>query len=240
MTALRLLLLLVMSFQLSGCLLTRVYAFKEQFCEYRTNFTLLVGEGVTLQMHKPVLLDTDVVWLLGAEPTTRSNDSEQLEMVYIVEKDLPQPDPEYAIPLRLLFSDDDGDKRLSAGMIEKNLSTMITPGLIEETVAHACSSETSVAKKKVEFDLSDLDRADIPKRGQILDALGPPQQTLLGGREIVYRFRLQGSGPEVERSYARVWFAPDGGDVERVRFRYLRYELDANFVAGRGSIVIHL
>ena len=117
MTILRLLLLLVISSQLSGCLLTRLYAFKEQFCEYQTSFTLLVNDGVTLQIHKPVLLDTDVVWLLGAEPTTRSDNNGQLEMVYVVEKDLPQSNPEYAIPLRLLFSDNGGDKLLSAGMI---------------------------------------------------------------------------------------------------------------------------
>ena len=125
-------------------------------------------------------------------------------------------------------------------MIDKNLSAMITPGLIEETVAHACSSETSMLRKNVEFDLSDLDHTDIPDRGQILDALGPPQQTLQDGRVMIYRFRLQGAGPEVEKSYARIWLGPGGDEVVRVRFRYLRYELDADFIAGRGSIKIHL
>ena len=142
MTALRLLLLLTLCAQLSGCLLNRVYAFKNQFCDYRANFTLLVDGGVTLRMHSPVLLDTDVVWLIGAEPTAWSKNGSWLEMLYVVEKDLPGPTPEYAIPLRLLFSS--GDRLLSAGSIDKNLSAMITPGLIEETVAHACSSETSM------------------------------------------------------------------------------------------------
>jgi len=239
-TTLRLILLLVLGSQLSGCLLTRVYAFKSQFCDYQANFTLLVDDGVTLQIHKPVLLDSDVVWLLGARPTTQNNNRQQLEMLYVVEKDLPEPNQEYAVPLRLWFSKHDGNMLLSAGMIDKNLSAMITPGLIEETIAHTCDSETSVAKKNVEFDLSSLDRADIPKRGQILDALGPPQKVLRDGREIVYRFRLQGAGPEVEKSYAWVWFGPGGNDVERLRFHYLRYELDADFIAGRGSISIRL
>ena len=236
--ALRLALLLVLCTQLSGCMLNRVYAFKNQFCDYQANFTLLVDDGVTLQMHRPVLLDSDVVWLVGAEPTARNRNGSWLEMVYVVEKDLPTPDPEYAIPLRLLFSN--GDRLLSAGMIDKNLSAMITPGLIEETVAHACSSETSILAKNVTFDLSQLDRADIPDRGQILDALGPPQQTLQDGRVMIYRFRLQGAGPGVEKSYARIWLGPGGDEVVRVRFRYLRYELDADFIAGRGSIKIHM
>mgnify|MGYP001819884242 FL=1 len=199
MTALRLLVLLILCAQLSGCMLNRVYAFKRQFCDYRANFTLVVDDGVTLQMHNPVLFDTDVVWLVGAKPTTWGKNGNRVEMLYVVEKDLPAPDPEYAIPLRLLFSEG-GDRLLSAGMIDKNLSAMITPGLIEETVAHACKSETSVLAKNVTFDLSELDRADIPDRGQILDALGPPQQTLKHERVMIYRFRLQGAGPEVEKS----------------------------------------
>ena len=117
---------------------------------------------------------------------------------------------------------------------------MITPGLIEETVAHTCDASTSMLSKRVEFDLSDLDPGDIPTHGQILDALGPPRQTLNDGRVIVYRFRLQGAGPGVEKSFARVWLGPDREHVERVRFRYLRYELDADFVAGTGTIAIHL
>ena len=39
---------------------------------------------------------------------------------------------------------------------------MITPGLIEETVAHTCDASTSMLSKRVEFDLSDLDPGDIP------------------------------------------------------------------------------
>ncbi len=234
------LLLLVMSLQLSGCLLNRVYAFKEQFCDYQTSFALQIGDGVSLEMHKPVLRDTDVVWLLGAEPTIRRMVDGQLEMVYIVVKDLPQRSYDYAIPLHLRFSNTDGKALLSMGMIDRNLSAMITPGLIEETVSHACSSTTSLAKKNVEFDLGDLDREAVPDRSQIVQALGAPQQTLENGREIVYRFRLQGAGPEVEKSYARIWLEADGEAVERVRFRYLRYELDADFIAAKGSISIRM
>jgi len=239
-TALRLILVLVISTQLAGCLLTRVYTFKNQFCDYQANFTLLIDDGVTLQMHKPVLLDTDVIWLLGAEPTDRSEGDGQLEIAYVVEKDLAESSPEYSIPLILRFSNYNGEQLLNTGTINRNLSAMITPGLIVETIAHACNSRTSILKRNVEFDLNDLDRNDIPSRTQIFDALGPPQQSLQNGHEIVYRFRLQGADPKAAKSYARVWFEPNGNTVERVRLRYLIYELDANFIAGKGSIAIHL
>lgn len=237
---LRLTVLLLLGMHLSGCLLNRVYAFKNQFCDYQANFTLLVGDGVTLQMHTPVLLDTDVVWLLGADPTTRREAEGRLELTYVVEKELPVLQSDYSIPLHLRFIERGDEMRLSAGMINRNLSAMITPGLIGETVAHACNSEASVMKKNVEFDLGGLQRSDIPKREQILDALGPPQEVGSNGRNMAYRFRLQGTGPEVERSFARIWFRKDGDEVERIRFRYFIYELNADFVTGRGSIRVFL
>ncbi len=231
---------LILSTLLSGCLMVRIYEFKGQFCDYRRNFQLVVDDGVSLVMHRPVLLDRDVICLLGADPTLRKSLAGLQELVYVVEKDLPVTDPGYAIPVRLRFREQDGDYRLSEGVIDKNLSSMITPGLIEETVAHACVSKPSILQRNVKVDLSGLDRDAIPRGGAILEALGEPHEVLEDGRGMVYRFRLKDAGPETEKSYARVWFDATGEVVERVRFRYLRYELDADFVAGEGVIKVFL
>jgi len=233
-------LLLLLTGMLSGCLLFRIYEFKEQFCDYQRNFQLLVGDDITLLMLNPVLFDDDLVWLLGAEPSYREQRDGELDLVYVVEKDLPVSDPELAIPLRLRFTNNSGDYRLSAGIIHKNLGTMITPGLIDETVAHTCDSETNIADKNVSVDLSDLDPDAIPRRQEIEQALGEPTEVYEDGRVVVYRFRLRDAQPGVEKSRARVWYGEDGELVERVRFRYLRYELDANFAAGIGVISIDL
>ena len=237
---LRLGLVLLIVSQLGGCLLFRVYEFKEQFCDYQRNFRLLVGDEIELQLRHPVLLDSDMVWLLGAEPSYRDEVDGELELVYIIEKDLPQPDPAYALPLRLQFSRSDGDNRLSAGIIDKNLGSMITPGLIDETMTHTCDSQTSVADRNVTVDLSDLDPAAVPTRRAIEDALGPPNELLQQGHLAVYRFRLRNARPGVQKSRAEVWYGENGQRVRRVRFRYLRYELDADFVAGVGIISIDL
>jgi len=239
-TVVRWLLPVVLLLQLSGCLLTRVYAFKEQFCDYQSNFTFVIDDGVTMRMHQPVLRDADVIWLLGAQPPRRSDGREKLEMLYVVEKDIAVNPSDYAIPLRLDFVQKNGQMLLNAGMIDKNLSAMITPGLIEETVSHACTAQTRMVSKSVHFDLSDLDLDDIPTPEQIIAALGPPNEKKLDGALLQYRFRLQGAGPEVEKSFARIWLDGTRTKVERVQFRYLIYQLDANFVSGEGSIQIHL
>jgi len=239
--SIKLVLIVVLALSVSGCLLTRVYAFKEQFCDYQKNFSLQVGDGISLRMLDPVLYDSDVIWLLGAKPTRETTRGDRKEMVFVVEKDIEVSDPRYAIPLRLLFTRRDGGRyRMSEGIIDKNLGTMITPGLIEETIAHTCGAESSILAKNVTVDLSDLDPEAIPRRSAIEEALGEPTRIITPGRHVQYRFRLQGAGPEVEKTHAQLWFAADGETVERVHFRYLRYELDADFVRGIGVVSIDL
>lgn len=234
-----LLLVVALGSGLPGCLLNRVYGFKRQFCDYQRNFELVVDDSIRLKLRRPLLRDGDLVWLLGAEPTRRSMVDGRLQMLYLVEKDLADADPRYALPLRLLFEPRDGRFLWAEGVIERNVGSMITPGLIDETVAHTCSSKTNLFDKTVSVDLSGLDRASIPRRSAIEDALGPPTE-VLAQRLVEYRYRLRTLQPGVERSRARVWYGPDGESVSRVRFDYLRYRFDADFVAGRGLISIDL
>jgi len=234
-----LILLLSAGLLISGCLLQRVYAFKRQFCDYGRNFELVVGDEIRLNMRNPVLLDSDVVWLIGAEPTREARTGLAVEMTYVVEKDLPLSSDEYAIPLHLHFTPHDGDFRLSAGVIDRNLGAMITPGLIQETVSHTCGSATSLVDRSVTVDLSGLEPADIPTRNEIIDALGAPASTSQDGREAHYRFRLRDAKPGVEKSFARVRYDTNGR-VEHVVFRYLRYQLDADLVAGIGVVTVDL
>jgi len=95
-------------------------------------------------------------------------------------------------------------------------------------------------ESNVTVDLSDLDPEAVPRRAEIEEALGEPMQRFNQGRGAMYRFRLRGAAPGTQKSFARIWYAEDGERVERVRFRYLRYEMDADFVAGVGVISIDL
>lgn len=232
--------LLILASLLSACLLTRVYEFKNQFCDYPRYFELQVGQEIALSMLQPVLLDTDVVWLMGAVPSYREQSEDELELVYVIEKDLPLPDSQYAIPLRLRFKMQDGEFRLSAGVIDKNLGAMITPELIDEVVSHTCESSTSIINRNVTVDLSALDSQSIPHRGDIETALGLPTNVDDSGQLAMYQFRLRDAPSGVEKSSARIWYAKDGWQVKRIQLHYLRYQFDANFEAGVGVISIEL
>jgi len=232
--------LIVLGSLLSGCLLTRVYEFKNQFCNYQQNFELQIGEEIALIMHNPVLLDKDVIWLMGASPSYRDQDTDQLDLVYVIEKDLLTPDPQYEIPLRLRFKVDQGDFRLSAGIIESKLGTLLTPDLIDEIVAHTCDSATSILQRTATVDLSDLDPLEIPRRSEIEKALGDPTEYFENGKIVEYQYRLKNASVNTEKSVARIWYDEMNEQAKRIRFHYLRYEFDVDFQTGVAVISIDL
>ncbi len=232
--------LLLLGSLLSGCLLTRVYEFKNQFCDYQQNFQLLLGDELMLSMRNPVLRDRDIIWLMGAAPSYREQGRDGLDLVYVIEKDLPQSDPQYAIPLRLRFMQQQGQYLLKAGIISHNLSSMITPGLIDEIIVHTCDADSDFLKRSITVDLSGLDRQDVPHRSEIESALGPPGLSIEAGRVVEYQYRLKDAQPGVEKSSARIWYSEGGEQVERIHFSYFRYQFDVNFETGEGVISIAL
>jgi hypothetical protein len=232
--------LLLLASALSGCLLNRVYAFKHQFCDFQHNFRLTVDAEARLLMHHPVLYDSDVVWLIGAPPTRRRYKGGGLDMVYVVEPDTPHPDPRYAIPISLNFQHSGNGYRLREGVIHQNLTSILGPALITTTVEHVCHSAPDLWRRSVEVRLSELDPADLPARRDILEALGPPRLSLAAGRIWKYRYRLQDGGADTDKTYATVWFDNTGSRLERLHIRYLRYELDADFVAQRALLRFYL
>ena len=232
--------LLAATLSLSGCLLTRVYAFKHQFCDYERNFALSLDDEARLYMRKPVLYDSDVVWLVGAPPTHTYKRADVLKLIYVVEKDVVNSDSKYSIPVSLQFAQTGSRYRLQEGIIHQNLTTILSPALIASTVLHTCQSRPDLLGRKVVVDLSAVDADELPTRADILDALGPPQDSLLAGRILKYRYRLQNVGPDADRTHIVAWFGPDGKSMERLHLRYFRYELDADFIAKRAWISVRL
>jgi hypothetical protein len=59
----------VLVLSVPGCLLNRVITVKEQMCDFETNFVFRFDDTAELRFLHPILLDSDIVWLAGAEPS---------------------------------------------------------------------------------------------------------------------------------------------------------------------------
>jgi hypothetical protein len=223
-----------------GCLLTRIYTFKDQFCRYDANFRLQVEENVTLTMFHPVLLDTDVVWLVGAPPTERRQHGDVLRMRYVIEKLQAHPDSSYDIPIDLGFVlDADGSYRLGYGRLDRNLATLLTPEVITQAVENACTAHPSPFERSIHLDLSEADLTGLPTREELLHLLGPPSMKSADDSELVFSYRLKQATDRAEAARGVVWFDSQGR-LRKLKFRYLRYEVRADFVRRQAVITIDL
>lgn len=218
----------------------RIYSFKDQLCDYAANFALTHEDGVTLSMRHPILLDTDIIWLTGVSPTQTRRQGDTLEITYIVEKILQHADPSFDIPVTLLFTQVNGRNRLKAGHIDSKLSTVLTPELIDRTLKKTCDATSSIRDQSVRVDLSALDRSSLPTRKELIAALGEPLRRSSNNTVLYYAYRLKDANSEAEAANAIAWYDARGQDLRKVKFRYLRYELNADFVKGSALIKIHL
>ena len=224
---------------LSGCLLTRVSTFKTQLCDYPNNFDLRIDEVVQVSMHNPVLLDTDVVFIAGAEPFEQNKADDTLEMHYVIEKQQIHTDPSSDIPIHLRFRRLDGKYRLEKGQVNKDLRALLNPAIVEYYLSNSCAIQPNLWRRSVEIDLSGLDKSKLPTRNNILEALGPPLTTS-SDSHIVYEFRLKGADPDTSTSRTAIWFDPTDDQVLRVSTRYMYYEVEADFVAAKAVMKITL
>jgi hypothetical protein len=227
---------LLLIFFLSGCLLQRLFKIKDQLCDFEYNFLIEVNEGVRLSFREPVLLDTDVTWLVGADPSEWQVMGNQLFMRYIVEKQSVFPSSRYDLPIELRFLQINGSYRLKEVYLSRNLTNMLTTDLLTQSLQSACRAEKSIVGRSVTVDLTNLDRSLLLTRSKVIDILGEPNRVTVGPYGISYDYKLRTNGKTENRSRIDAYFNESGNEMLRVKISYLRYHLDADFVTGKAIL----
>lgn len=200
-----------LALSLNGCLITRVVEVKEQFCEFDSNFSLEFAESAGFNIHNPVLLDKDIIWIAGAEPTEQYQNEDQLRMVFVLEKALPEPRPEDEIRVELTFDLIEGKYRLANVQFDPLMNTIINPEFLDEKAINTatqtlCDTGWSFASTTVEMDISGQDLDELPNRQEILDWLGPPLERNEKEDSFSYEYRLKGSEADPVVASFTVWF----------------------------------
>lgn len=234
---------LVATFVLSGCLLTRLYAFKQQFCSYEENFSFSTKDEFRIELLNPILRDSDVIWLAGAEPSHSQQDEQSRQLQWIVDKVLPEgtaPDPAFdELSVAMNFQADDDRFLLHQVHMDQRFAYVVSPDLMERHADNVCNSSWLVFGRSGEIDLGDADLSDQPGRQEIIDYMGQP--TVDTGNAVVrddgeeslglrFEFRLRGSKREQPQYSFEFWHDARSGELLRSTTNSIRFTSTTDFV----------
>jgi hypothetical protein len=225
---------------LIGCILERIYRVKNQLCDFDNNFQIETAEGLSVLLREPVLLDDDVTWLTGADPTELEVTGDGLLMRYIAVKRGVISNDRYSLSVELRFVQIDGKYRLKEGSLGRNFTDVLTADLLTQCLESVCKSEKSLVNRTVFIDITNIDRSLLPTRMAAVEILGEPNRNADDRTVLSYEYQLKGGDPENRTASIDAYYGGQGSEIRRIRVTYLRYSLDADFESGVAMLKIHI
>jgi hypothetical protein len=220
---------------LSGCLVNRAAEVKEQFCDFDSNFSLQFADSAAVDIHHPVMLDKDILWMVDADPTETIISGNEKRMIFVMEKSGPAPDPADDIRVDLLFERLDGKFKLARIQFDPKLNAMMNPEVLDQSAIDAgsklmCETGYSLASTSVELDISGQDLDELPNRQEILELLGPPLELDPVSGSFTYEYHLRGNQDDPLKTRFTVWFDDTGQNLARMESSYSHFHTTTDFL----------
>jgi hypothetical protein len=226
-------------------MLDRVLEVRSQFCDFEQNFAIKFDQQPGVVMTHPVLLDQDVLWLIGAEPTETAKHPGGKTMSWVIEEAIPKPDPAHDLRFDLDFRLVDEEYRLSQIRLDPKFNALLNPhNLDHETLLasaqHICETGLSFRLRSMEFDIPEEDLEHLPSRPELLELAGPPHELSAPGGGWTWRYRPRGASDESNTAQFTVWFDEVSLKPLRMGSAYGRYRSQADFTARKLSMNVKL
>jgi hypothetical protein len=191
-------------------------------------------------LRDPVLLDEDITWLAGAQPSEQKFAGDELVMTYIAERKGIQSHGQYDLPIELRFVRIDGKYRLKEGYLSKNLADMLTDALLTQIMQSVCQSERSLVKQQITIDIRTLDRTLLPAGSEITAILGPPNPNSGIEHRQIYDYQLRNHDALDKEPTIEIDFNDIDDKILRIKVKYLRYNLEADFEKGEAVLKVDI
>jgi hypothetical protein len=225
---------------LNGCILERIFRVKDQLCDFERNFQIDTSQGFRVILRDPVMLNNDITWLAGAEPTEQKVVGNELVMTYIAERNGKPTRGQFDLPIELRFVRLDGKYRLKEGYLSKTLADILTDELLSQIMQSVCKSKKSLVKQQITIDVKNLDQKLLPARSEIFDILGPPNPISPNAHRLVYDYQLKNDPAPDKETRIEITFDEAEEKILDIRVKYLRYSLNADFVAGEAVLKVDI
>ena len=186
------------------------------------------------------MLDDDITWLAGAQPSEQEMVGDDLVMTYIAERKGGPADGRYDLPIELRFVRLDGKYRLKEGALSRNITEMLTEDLLVQIMQSVCKSEKSLIKQQIVVDISSLDQSLLPGREELTRILGPPNPNSGIENKLIFDYQLKNSTDPDHEALIEIYLDDRDEKVNRIRMTYLRYHLDADLENGKAILSVEL
>ncbi len=224
----------------SGCVYTRLLETKRQLSHFDEYFTLGGGPSLTILFKKPVLLESDVVWITKAGPTSRTESEGGTVSIYRYVKRYRDERVgkaergRYDITVRMVFVERRLKEVSFPPRFRKAVSTLFLAAMFNSL------GEAKVKKlsKSAESALPASAAYRIPTRRDIVWLLGRPygERRRKGEIELLYAYDVEGSPPTSspaggDSHHLELAFtvAEEGDKITRARLKIGGFKLDIAF-----------
>lgn len=236
---------------LSGCMTmaSHLFTLREQVCEFDKYFSVQFDRGVEVTLEEPVLLESELLFLMGAPPTNRMVSPEGMVASYVFEQIHATSEYQGSLAgeefeIMFLFSSSEKGYLLSgvrSSEIPEELIESVLPVIMNspEMAKRACDIPVNLLSRSVvlEVDRESLD--SLPARHSIISWLGPPLASGDTGNGLSYEFQLKGNAKDLPIARIEAGYEQAGDFPTVINASFTRYQASIDVPAGSMRVKLH-
>ena len=191
------LLSVIILFTVSSCVYLRFLKLKNQMADFNKNFEITEENGLSLVFLNPVLKKSDMVWLMGTEPTIMEVNGNPDNWIYELKKRYrgkKNEEGDFDIPLDLTFE----KNKLTKFTMPERFTKYFSKSLFEKFLSTLGQAEIDKGDKQASSTYEGASKTEIPTTKEIKAVLGNPysQGVTKEARTFIYRYKILSPDPE--------------------------------------------
>lgn len=194
---------------IGGCRQVRLLEVKRQLGSFDTYFQVKEEHGPALVFLRPVLLQSDILWLTQEVPTTNEVTDEGILWTYVFEKQSParhSEEPSFAIDVSMLFQ----NRKLYEVRYPHRFHTVLSKDFLIGTLRSLAHAEINITKRSLSAKWTPAASSapiTMPDRYDLIRVLGNPfsVENSKHASTLTYKYQFKGPSCRRERGESRLW-----------------------------------
>jgi len=184
---------------ITGCVYLRFLKLKNQMADFNKNFEITEKNGLSLVFLNPVLKKSDMVWLMGTEPTIMEVDGNPDNWIYELKKRYrgkKNEEGNFDIPLDLTFE----KNKLTVFTMPERFSKYFSKSLFAKFLSTLGQAEIDKGDKQASSTYEGASKTEIPTTKEIRAVLGKPYILNPSKEDFAYVYRYKVLSPDPEKN----------------------------------------